>query len=150
MESNRTDEGRGPRVVAWGIFAVSLALSAAGVVLLVLTRDVPVGEVYAGAELHRAIGEASRPTSRPLSVRAALHTGLAELRGRDYFGPAVNRCARLRGIAIGGQTLVSAATRELHRDQVPDGLALVDLGDRELKDLGPERVYELREARALR
>jgi class 3 adenylate cyclase len=85
------------------------------------------------------------PTPRPLSVRAALHTGQAELRERDYFGPTVNRCARLRAIAQGGQTLVSAATRELARDRLPDGPDLHDLGERELKDLsGTERVYELR------
>jgi class 3 adenylate cyclase len=87
------------------------------------------------------------PTSRPLSVRVALHTGQAELRERDYFGPTVNRCARLRAIAHGGQILVSAATRELARDHLPDGLDLHDLGERELKDLsGTERVYEVQAA----
>lgn len=85
-------------------------------------------------------------TPRPLRVRASLHTGQAELRGRDYFGQAVNRCARVRAVAEGGQILVSAATRELVRDRLPDELVLHDLGERELKDLGPERVYELRTA----
>jgi class 3 adenylate cyclase len=80
-------------------------------------------------------------------VRAALHTGQADLRERDYFGSTVNRCARLRAIAQGGQTLVSAATRELARDHLPASLALHDLGERQLKDLtGSERVYELRAA----
>jgi class 3 adenylate cyclase len=86
-------------------------------------------------------------TTRPLSVRAAVHTGEAELRERDYFGQAVNRCARLRSLAHGGQTLVSAATRELIRDRLPDNLDLNDLGEHELKDLiGTERVYEVIQA----
>ena len=86
-------------------------------------------------------------TTRSLSVRAAVHTGEAELRERDYFGQAVNRCARLRSLAHGGQTLVSAATRELVRDRLPDNLDLHDLGEHELKDLiGTERVYEVIQA----
>jgi class 3 adenylate cyclase len=93
-----------------------------------------------------AMAEHPWPTPRPLTVRAALHTGEAELRGRDYFGQTVNRCSRLRGIASGGQTLVSAATRELARDRLPKHLELINLGDRELKDLGTERVYDLRSA----
>jgi class 3 adenylate cyclase len=85
------------------------------------------------------------PTSRPLAVRAAVHTGEAELRARDYFGQTVNRCARLRGLARGGQTVVSAATRELIRDHLPGDLILEDLGEHQLKDVvGTDRVYELR------
>jgi class 3 adenylate cyclase len=101
--------------------------------------------LVAAATIHDAIDRHPWPTTRPLSVRAALHTGEAELRERDYFGPAVNRCARLRALAHGGQTLVSAATRELVRDNLPQGVVLLDLGDHELKDLsGTERVYEIR------
>ena len=104
------------------------------------------GALSAAGEIQGAMANHAWPTPRPLAIRAALHTGAAELRGRDYFGPAVNRCARLRALARGGQTLVSAAARELVRDGLPRGLDLVDLGERELKDLGPERVYELRAA----
>ena len=43
-------------------------------------------------------------TPRPLKIRMALHTGEADLRMGDYYGPVVNRCARLRSIAHGGQT----------------------------------------------
>src|SRR3712207_8100803 len=50
-------------------------------------------------------------------VRIALHTGEADLRAGDYYGTAVNRCARLRSAAHGGQTLVSQATFALVRDQ---------------------------------
>lgn len=83
-------------------------------------------------------------TVRPISIRAALHTGEAELRERDYFGQTVNRCARLRSLAKGGQTLVSAATRELAREGLSPELRSADLGQYQLKDLSePEQVYEV-------
>ena len=53
------------------------------------------------------------PTSRPIRVRMGLHTGVCEERDRDYFGPAVNRTARLEAVAHGGQVLLSGATAEL-------------------------------------
>jgi class 3 adenylate cyclase len=56
----------------------------------------------------------------PIRVRMALHTGEAGLHeGADYRGAAVNRCARLRGVAHGGQVLLSGATFELVRDCLP-------------------------------
>jgi len=79
-----------------------------------------------------------------LVVRASLHTGTADLRMGDYYGPTVNRAARLRAIAHGGQTIISGATYELVQDQLPPGTSLVDMGDHGLKDLTrPERVYQL-------
>src|SRR5581483_1006321 len=62
----------------------------------------------------------------------------------QYYGSVVNRCARLRGIAHGGQTLLSTATVELTRGSLPDGALLKDLGSHRLPDLTqPERVYQL-------
>jgi predicted ATPase/class 3 adenylate cyclase/DNA-binding CsgD family transcriptional regulator len=79
-----------------------------------------------------------------LRVRMALHTGSAEARGGDYFGPPVNRVARLLSAGHGGQTLLSLATQELVRDELPQGAELKDLGERRLKDLfRPERVFQL-------
>jgi class 3 adenylate cyclase len=100
--------------------------------------------IGAAAALQEAFGRHEWPTPRPLSVRAALHTGQAELRERDYFGQAVNRCARLRSLARGGQTLVSTATRELVREDLPKTLTLIDLGERQLRDMSePEHVYQV-------
>ena len=48
-----------------------------------------------------------------------LHTGEAEQRGGDYYGPALNRAARLMAVAHGGQTLLSTTTADLVRDQLP-------------------------------
>lgn len=100
--------------------------------------------VKAVAELQRVLGSTDWPTERPLEVRAALHTGSADLRSGDYYGPTVNRAARLRAIAHGGQTILSAATRELVADSLPHDLTLSDLGEHRLRDLSrPERVYQL-------
>jgi class 3 adenylate cyclase len=54
-----------------------------------------------------------------LRVRMALHTGAAEERDRDYFGPPVNRVARLLSAGHGGQVLLSLPTQELVRDHLP-------------------------------
>src|SRR5262249_57429686 len=59
-------------------------------------------------------------------------------------GSAVNRTARLRGIAHGGRTVISEATADLVRDRLPEGASLVDLGAHRLPDLGrAETVFGL-------
>ena len=89
------------------------------------------------------------PTSRPVRVRMGLHTGVCEERDADYFGPVVNRAARLEAVAHGGQVLISAATAELlsgalASSEVESGTALRDLGLHRLKDLGrPEQIFQL-------
>jgi class 3 adenylate cyclase len=72
--------------------------------------------------------------SAPLRVRMALHMGAAEERDGDYFGPPVNRVARLLSAAHGGQVLLSLPTHEMVRDQLPAGMSLVELGEYRLKD----------------
>jgi predicted ATPase/class 3 adenylate cyclase len=80
----------------------------------------------------------------PLKVRMAMHTGAAEERDGDYFGPPLNRVARLLSAAHGGQVLLSLPTQELVRDQLPGGTSLRDLGEHRLKDLfRPERVFQV-------
>jgi class 3 adenylate cyclase len=79
-----------------------------------------------------------------LRVRMALHTGAAEERGGDYFGPPLNRVARLLSAGHGGQILLSLAAQELVREQLPEETALRGLGEWRLKDLfRPERVFQL-------
>lgn len=83
-------------------------------------------------------------TPEPIRVRMALHTGEAELRDGDYYGPTVNRCARLRATAHGGQILISAITAQAVSGALPDFIALLDLGKHLLKDMEkPEQVYQL-------
>jgi predicted ATPase/DNA-binding SARP family transcriptional activator len=77
-------------------------------------------------------------------LRMALHTGACEGQGGEFFGPAVNRAARLEDVAHGGQVVVSQVTAELMRDKLPEHTALRDLGNHRLKDLGhPEHVFQL-------
>jgi hypothetical protein len=82
--------------------------------------------------------------SGPLRVRMALHTGAAEERDGDYFGPLVKRVARLLSAAHGGQVLLSLPTHEMVRDQLSAGTNLTELGEHRLKDLfRPERVFQV-------
>lgn len=79
-----------------------------------------------------------------LRVRMAIHTGDSDERGGDYFGPAVNRVARLLAVGHGGQILVSGTAKELAEGAMPVQSALHDLGAHRLKDLThPEQVYQL-------
>src|SRR5215217_3564872 len=73
----------------------------------------------------RALQEEQWPGGIRLAVRFGLHTGEAERRGADYFGPTLNLAARLRGQADGGELLVSATTARLVADHLPDGCELV-------------------------
>lgn len=80
----------------------------------------------------------------PLRVRIALHLGAVEGRDGDYFGPPVNRAARLLSTGHGGQVLLSLATQESVRDGLPPGVGLRDLGTHRLKDLAqPEHIFQL-------
>jgi predicted ATPase/class 3 adenylate cyclase len=79
-----------------------------------------------------------------LRARMALHTGTTHERDGDYFGPPVNRVARLLSAGHGGQILLSSSTQELVRDHLPPETHLRDLGERRLKDLSrPERIFQL-------
>lgn len=81
----------------------------------------------------------------PIRLRIGLHTGEAQLRDEgNYMGPAVNRAARLRDLAHGGQTVMSGATHDLVVDRLPGGAWLADLGRHRLRDLArPEQVIQL-------
>jgi predicted ATPase/class 3 adenylate cyclase len=84
------------------------------------------------------------PPATPILARMALHTGEAEEREGDFFGPALNRAARLLAIGHGAQTLLSLVTAELVRDALPEGVSLREMGEQRLKDLTrPESVYQL-------
>ena len=80
----------------------------------------------------------------PLRARMGLHTGEAQSRGGDYFGPTVNRAARIMAAAHGGQVLLSQPAARSAWDRLPDDASLRDLGERRLKDLlQPERIFQL-------
>jgi len=98
----------------------------------------------AAAKLQIALRTEPWPAKTPIKVRMALHTGEAQERDEDYYGAPVNRCARLRAIAHGGQIVVSLTTEELVRDGLKGGVSLKDLGLHRLKDLSrPEQVFQV-------
>src|SRR5919201_2295820 len=103
-----------------------------------LARDA----VTAALVIQCALGAERWPTSTPIRVRMAIHTGQIELRDGDYYGLTVNRCARPRALAKGGQVLLSGVTAKLTHAQLPAHAGLHDLGTHQLKDLSaPERVF---------
>jgi class 3 adenylate cyclase len=81
----------------------------------------------------------------PIRLRIGVHTGEIQLRDDvNYIGPTINRTARLRDLAHGGQTVLSGTTSDLVIDRLPDDGWLVDLGTHSLRDLPrPERVMQL-------
>ena len=77
-------------------------------------------------------------------MRMALHAGNAHERDGDYFGPAVNRVARVLAVGHGGQVLLSEACAELIGGELLPECSLRDLGEHRLKDLTqPERIHQL-------
>ena len=92
----------------------------------------------------RALSDEPWDEGLAIKAKMALHTGTVEERDGDYFGPPVNRVARLLAIANGGQVLLSTSTQELVRDELPSESGLRDLGEHRLKDLfRPERIFQL-------
>src|SRR5262249_34085723 len=62
----------------------------------------------------------------------------------DYYGATVNRCARLRAVAHGGQVILSQTTCDLVREHLPAGASLRDLGSHRLRDLQrPAHLFQL-------
>ncbi|MCW5635405.1 MAG: tetratricopeptide repeat protein [Rubrivivax sp.] len=79
-----------------------------------------------------------------LKVRCGVHCGESEARDGDFYGPELNRAARVMSAAHGGQTLVTQAVAERAAGHLPAGATLQDLGSVRLRDLAsPVRVYQL-------
>ena len=98
----------------------------------------------AALAVQQALYAESWPPESPIRVRMALHSGAAELRDGDYFGPPLNHVARLLSAGHGGQTLVSSVTCELCHDRLPAGAAVKSLGEHSLKDLARRQtIFQL-------
>jgi tetratricopeptide (TPR) repeat protein len=89
--------------------------------------------VSAAIDAQRRLQDDATTSTPALGVRMGIHTGEAEERDGNYFGPPLNRVSRLMGIARGGQILVSRATAEVI-GYLP-GLQLIDAGEHRLKGL---------------
>jgi class 3 adenylate cyclase len=81
----------------------------------------------------------------PIRLRIGVHTGEVQLRDEgNYAGPSINRTARLRDLAHGGQTVLSGVTEALVLDGLPQDVWLTDLGTHHLRGVHrPERVVQL-------
>jgi predicted ATPase/class 3 adenylate cyclase/DNA-binding CsgD family transcriptional regulator len=81
----------------------------------------------------------------PIRLRIGLHTGEVQLRDEsNYIGPTINRTARIRDLAHGGQTVLSGTTGDLVGDRLPADAWLTELGTHAVRDLPrPERVVQL-------
>ena len=104
----------------------------------------PVAALCSAVAIQRAVGAEPWPSSLPIGVCMALHSGACAERDGDYIGPVVNRTARLLDIGHGGQVLVTAAAYALLAGRLPGGIGLKDLGEQRLRDLGrAERVFQV-------
>ena len=100
--------------------------------------------ICAAAAAQEELGREDWSAIDGLRVRMAVHSGVTDERGGDYYGPAVNRVARLMSISHGGQVLVSRVTAELLNGSLATDLRLKDLGEHRLRDLAqPEHVFQL-------
>ena len=78
-----------------------------------------------------------------LRIRVALHCGPAQCRGDDYFGPTLNRCARLLAVAHGDQILATGDVVAAVPQPSP-GIVFWDLGSHSLRDLDePEHIHQV-------
>jgi predicted ATPase/class 3 adenylate cyclase len=104
----------------------------------------PTDALRAAATAQRAIAGEQWPTDVVIRVRMGVHRGSCDVRDGDYFGPTVNRTARLEAAAHGGQTVISGPVAQACGPGLPPGTTLTDLGEHRLRDLGePVRVFQV-------
>jgi predicted ATPase/class 3 adenylate cyclase len=104
----------------------------------------PANAVAAAVAMQAAVRTEQWPTTAHVRMRVGVHTGDAEPRDGDWYGPAVNRAARLRALADGDQTLLTGVTAALVGDRLPTASQLLYRGRRTLRGIErPEEVWEL-------
>jgi predicted ATPase/DNA-binding SARP family transcriptional activator len=125
--------------VAWGGHV--FAHTGDGLCVAFPTAAAAIGAAVDG---QRALSAGGWQGALPLRVRMAIHAGAAQRRGDNWFGPTLNRAARLLTAASGGQVICSETAAGLSRELLPDKVDLLDCGEVDLPDLSrPERVYRV-------
>ena len=103
-----------------------------------------IAAVAAAVDVQRALAQEPWPEPVRLTVRMGVHAGEVIERDGNVFGDPVNRCARIRGLAHGGQVLVSGTTKDLVEMWPPEGVGFLDLGEHRMKDLtAAVRIYQV-------
>ncbi len=104
----------------------------------------PTDAVAAAVMLQRRFADEAWPGDIDLPTRVAVHTGEAQRRGGDYFGGTVNRAARIRSLAAGGQVLVSRAVHDVVVDGLPPDVEFVAFGEHSMRGLRrSESIYAI-------
>ena len=104
----------------------------------------PADAVAASLSAQRQLAAEPWSPDVPLRVRMGVHTGQADQRSGDYFGPTVNRTARTMAAGHGGQILLSDSTATIAGESLPSDATLLDLGEHRLRDLGrAEHLFQL-------
>ena len=104
----------------------------------------PLDAVNTTLAIQAALNDANATNGVVLRVRCGLHAGAAERRDSDFFGPSVNRAARIMNAAHGGQILLSKVVVDWVTDRLPLDASVRDLGFVRLRDLaGAEHLYQL-------
>lgn len=99
--------------------------------------------VAAAVDAQRALRDHKWPEGKEVLVRMGVHTGEPHVGEEGYLGLDVVRAARISAAGHGGQILISETTRALLGNQLPEGVAVHDLGQQHLKDVQHEHIYEL-------
>ena len=111
---------------------------------LIAVFDSVADALVGSLEAQKSLGAEPWGSTGPLRVRMGIHVGQTESRDGDYFGPAMNRTARIMAAGHGGQVLLSGTAAAGVAGVLPPGAVLRDLGTHRLKDLTlPEQLYQL-------
>jgi class 3 adenylate cyclase len=107
-----------------------------------------VAAVEAAGACQLRLTQEAWPAGAVLRVRMGLHTGEAHVKEGDYADHVpINRCARVKAAAHGGQVLVTKTTRDLVEGRLDGSFGLRSLGEFRLRDLSePEFIYQLAHA----
>jgi class 3 adenylate cyclase/tetratricopeptide (TPR) repeat protein len=100
--------------------------------------------IAAAIDAQRDIAAETWDPATPIHVRMGIHSGESIMRGRDYYGQTINRAARVRAVAGGGQVLLSSRAADLVADELPADTELRFLRQEVLRGIDKvEAIHEL-------
>ena len=110
--------------------------------------DSSTAALAAANEVQRRLTEEPWHEQTPIAVRVGLHCGEVVIRDAEYYGRAVNRAARVRGLANAGQVYLTGAVAGVVAGQLPEGTELQFVRIEVLRGTDtPEEIFELLDPR---